>query len=434
MKLKKNKTIYLALSIDILHEGHINILKIASKYGRVIVGLLTDKAILEYKQIPYLDFETRKRIISNLKYVDNVVAQDSKYYTKNLIKLRPDYVIHGDNWKTGILKGVRKEVIKTLKKWGGKLVEPKFTKKIKYSEFKKKLLEVGTTPEVRKFRFKRILQSKDVVRIIEGHSAISALIAEKSSLETPSKFMEFDAIWSSSLTDSVLRGKPDNQSVDYSTRLNGLNEILEVTTKPVVFDADNGGRVEHLVYLVKNLERMGISAICLEDKIGLKKNSLFQNQSGSMQDSIRNFSKKIKCIKDNRISDNFLIIARVESLILGKTVDHALKRANAYSKAGADLILIHSKDTSPKNIFSFSKKFSKSKYFKDIVIVPSTYNHIKENQFKKNKIKCIIYANQLMRASYKSMKETALNILKNQRSYEVSKKITSISEIINLIK
>ena len=434
MKTKLKKKVYVGLSADILHEGHINILKIASKLGEVTVGLLTDSAISSYKKLPHLNYKQREVVLKNIKFVKKVIPQKTLDYRNNLKLIKPDYVVHGDDWKKGIQKKIRSQVIDTLKKWGGKLIEPKYTKNISSSLIKNDILKVGTSPDNRKSRLKRLMDVKDLVRVMESHSALTGLIIENVNVIKKNEFLEFDGMWSSSLTDSAVRGKPDNQSVDYSTRISGLNEICEVTTKPIIFDADNGGRLEHISFMIKSLERVGVSAAIIEDKVGLKRNSLFQNQQGVKQDSIKNFCNKIKKAKEAKISNDFLVIARIESFILGKRLEDAIKRAEAYSRAGADAILIHSKDTDPKKIFSFAKKFSKSKFFKPLVSVPSSYSKTYEKNLIKNNFKIVIYANQLIRASYPAMVSTAKSILYNKRSFEAQKKISSINEIINLIK
>ena len=434
MKKIKKKIVYVGLSADILHEGHINILKKAYELGEVTVGLLTDQAIASYKKIPHLSYRQREIVLKNMKFVKKVIPQSTLDYRPNLKLLRPHYVVHGDDWKKGIQKNTRSQVIKTLKLWSGKLIEPKYTKNISSTEIKKNILKVGTSPDKRKSKLRRVIEAKDVVRILESHSALVGLIIEDLKVIKNQKYLEFDGMWSSSLTDSALRGKPDNQSVDYSTRILGLNEILDVTTKPIIFDADNGGRLEHLPYMIKSLERIGVSAAIIEDKIGLKKNSLFKNQSEAKQDTIAQFCKKIAKAKETKISDDFMIIARIESFILGKDLKDAIKRAEAYSKAGADAILIHSKETDPSQVFSFAKKFSKSQYFKPMVAVPSSYSKTFEKDLIKHGFKIIIYANHMMRASYPSMVDVAKSILINERSYNIEKKISSIKEIINLIK
>ena len=437
MKKKINivkKKVYVGLAADILHEGHINILKIANQLGDVIVGLLTDSAISSYKKLPHLNYKRREVVLKNIKFVKKVIPQNTLDYTKNLILLKPDYVVHGDDWKQGIQKKVRLKVIKVLKKWSGKLIEPKYTKNISSTKIKNKILEAGNSPDNRRSKLKRLLDAKKIVRVIESHSALTGLIIENFKYVSNQKFFEFDGMWSSSLVDSAIRGKPDNQAVDYSTRILGLNEILDVTTKPFIFDADNGGRIEHLPFLIKTLERAGVSAVVIEDKIGLKKNSLFKNQSGVKQDSIKNFCKKLKTAKKSKISSDLFIVARIESFILGKSLEDAIKRAEAYSKAGADAILIHSKEKNPKQIFSFSKKFLKSKYYKPMVAVPSTYSITSEKELIKNGFKIVIYANHFLRAIYPSMMGVAESILKNQRAYEIGKKISSVKEVINLIK
>ena len=428
------KKVYVGLSADILHEGHIKILKAASKLGDVTVGLLTDSAISSYKQLPHLNYKQREIVLKNIKFVKRVLPQDTLDYTKNLLHLKPDYVVHGDDWKYGIQRKIRKQVIKILKKWSGKIIEPKYTKNISSTKFRNKINEIGTSPENRKSKLKRLIDAKKIVKIIESHNAFTGLIVENLKLIKDQRCLEFDGMWSSSLTDSTIRGKPDNQAVDYSTRIAGLNEILEVTTKPVIFDADNGGRIEHLPYLVKTLERVGVSAIVIEDKIGLKKNSLFENQNEVKQDTIKNFCKKLKKAKESKISDDLFIVARIESYILGKDLKDAMRRAEAYSHAGADAILIHSKEKYPNQIFSFSRNFLKSKFFKPLIAVPSTYSKTYERELINNGFKVVIYANHFLRAIHPAVENVAKMILKNQRSFEAEKKMSSINKVINLIK
>jgi phosphoenolpyruvate mutase len=431
--MKKTNIVYVGLSADILHEGHINILKIASSYGDVVVGLLTDEAIASYKNIPYLNFKQRKVVLENLRYVKKVIPQKTLDYVDNLNIVRPNYVVHGDDWKTGIQKKTRDKVLKALKKWSGKLIEPKYTKNISSTIIKNKISEV-LSPENRVSRLKRLINSKDIVRILESHNSLTGLIIENISVIKKNKKNEFDGMWSSSLTDSATKGKPDNSSVDFSTRLSSLNNMMEVTSKLLVFDADNGGQLEHLPFLVRSLERLGASAVIMEDKIGLKKNSLFKNQSDTKQDKPELFAKKIKQICKSRKNNDFMVIARIESFIVGKGLKDALKRAEVYSKAGADAILIHSKEKTPAEIFSFAREFRKSKNFIPLVSVPSTYSKVYEKDLIKNGFKLVIYANQLLRAAYPAMQFTARKILENSRAFEIEKKIIPIKEIINLIK
>jgi phosphoenolpyruvate mutase len=427
------KIVYVPLAADILHEGHLNILKIASKYGKVFVGLLTDSAIIQYKNLPFFDYDQRFKIVSNLKFVDEVVPQDSWNYKEILNSIKPDFFVHGDDWKLGVQSKIRLEVIRELKKWNGKLIEPKYSKNVS-TNYQKRILQMAITPDQRKLKLKRLLKVKKIIRILESHSALSSMIIENVNINKNGKLLQFDGIWSSSLTDSTLKGKPDNQSVDYSQRVNSLNDTIDTSLKPIIFDGDNGGRLEHLIYLVKNLEKIGVSALVLEDKKGLKMNSLFQDQSKASQDSIIEFSKKIKAVVNSRISGDFMIIARIESLILGKSIKDALHRAEKYSAAGADAILIHSKEKVPKEIFQFAKLFKKSKFYKPMIAIPSTYSKTYEKELIKNDFKIVIYANHLLRASYKAMNETAKKLLIHQRAFEVEKNITSINEIISLIK
>ena len=433
MKTIKKK-VYVPLAVDFLHEGHINILKTAKKYGEVIVGLLSDEAIANYKTIPILKYKNRELLVKNLKYVSKVIPQQSEDYTFNLNKIKPDFLVHGDDWKYDNRKKTRNKVITILKKWNGKLIEPKYTKNISSSKIRSKIFEIATLPQNRVSRLKRLMTSKKIVRILESHNSLTGLIIENLKVEKNNIYTEFDGMWSSSLTDSATKGKPDNSSLDFSSRISSLNDMMDVTTKPLVFDADNGGQLEHLPFLIRSLERSGVSAIIMEDKIGLKKNSLFKNQSGTQQDKPKIFAKKIKKICLSRQSNDFLVIARIESFIVGKGLKDALSRAVIYSKAGADAILIHSKEKTPAEIFSFAKEFKKSKYFVPLVSVPSTYSKVYEKDLIKNGFKLVIYANQLLRAAYPAMQNAAKTILEKTRAFEIDKKIIPIKEIINLIK
>ena len=427
------KKVYLAFSTDIILDAHLKLINKAKNLGEVTVGILTDEAICQYKSLPNYNFKKRFDMFKSLKNIKNLVKQETLDYTKNLENLRPDYVIHGDDWKEGIQKYTRLKVIKTLRKWSGKLIEFKYERDPKISVIKSKFKNYST-PDLRVSKLSRLINSKSIVRTIETHSALSALITDKLEFIQNNQFISFDALWSSSLTDSLLRGKPDNQSVDYTARFNMLNDIFESTSKPLIFDADNGGKIEHIKFLIRSLERLGVSAVAIEDKIGLKKNSLFKNQKNTKQDKIINFCRKIEKAKESTFSKDFLIIARIESLITGKGLSDALKRAEEYSKAGADLILIHSNKKTFNEIKSFSKKFSNSKYFKPIVAVPSSYSYVKESELIKNNIKIVIYANQLMRASHRAMYKTASKILKSNSASTSEHSISKIKDIISYIK
>ena len=432
----KNKTVYVPLAVDLLHSVHISILKKAKRYGKVIVGLMTDKAISEYKQLPILDYNERFKILSGVKFIDEIVEQKNWDYSENIKKYKPDYFIHGDDWKKGIQKNQRKKVIKTLKRYRGKLIEISFSKNISSSEIKEKIINYVSNSNNRVSRLKRLMKAKNLVKILESHNSLTGLIIENLKIKKKKINVEFDGMWSSSLTDSATKGLPDNSSLSFSARISSLNDMMDVTTKPLVFDADNGGQLEHLPYLIRSLERSGVSAIIMEDKVGLKKNSLFKNQSGTKQDKPEHFAKKIKIISNSRKNKDFMVIARIESFILGKGLKDALKRAEIYSKAGANAILIHSKETTPKEIFSFAREFRKSKNFIPLVSVPSTYSKTYEKDLIKNGFKLVIYANQLLRAAYPAMLNTAKDILINSRSFEAERKnkIIPISEIINLVK
>tara|TARA_Y100001970_G_C14243871_1_gene866670 strand:+ start:329 stop:1627 length:1299 start_codon:yes stop_codon:yes gene_type:complete len=427
------KKVYIALSADIIHKGHLNIIDEAKKHGSVTVGVLTDEAIASYKRLPFLDFEHRKLIVENIKGVKKVIPQSTLDYVPNLEKLKPDFVIHGDDWKNGVQKKTRADVIKTLKKWNGKLIEIPYTKGISSTQLNDELKTIGTTPNTRLKRLRRLINAKPLVRILESHSGLTSLIAENAHVIKKGQKIEFDGMWSSSLTDSTSRGKPDIEAVDITTRLHSLNDSLECSTKPFIYDGDTGGRIEHFVFTVRTLERLGISAIIIEDKIGLKKNSLFGTDVAQTQDSIEHFSQKIISGKKAQVTKDFMIIARVESLILGKSVDDAIERAVAYCKAGADGVMIHSKEKTGNDIKKFCKAFRKLNKITPIVVVPSTYNHIKEKEFQNWGVNIVIYANHMLRSSYPAMNKVAIEILKNGRSSDVNEDCMSIKEILELI-
>ena len=427
------KKVYVAMSADLLHQGHINIINEAKKLGEVTVGILTDQAIASYKRLPYLEFDHRKIIVENIKGVSKVIAQNTLDYVPNLNKIKPDYVVHGDDWRTGIQRETRQRVIDTLKEWGGELVEPAYTVDISSTNLNNAIREVGTTPDIRRQMLRRLLRSKEIIRIIEAHNGLTGLIAEKINISSENNNKEFDGTWLSSLTDSTAKGKPDIGFVDLTSRMSTINDILEVTTKPIIYDGDSGGLIEHFVFMVRTLEREGISAVIIEDKIGLKKNSLFGTDVDQTQDTIENFSNKIKNGKKAQVTNDFMIIARVESLILKAGMDDALTRVKAYIAAGADGIMIHSKEKSPAEIIEFCDKYQKFEPRVPLVVVPSTYNTITEDELKKYGVRIVIYANQLLRSAYPAMIKTAETILLHGRAFECDKQCMPIKEILTLI-
>ena len=421
------KTVYVGMSADLIHPGHMNILEEASKYGQVTVGLLTDKAIASYKRLPALTYEQRKKVIENIKHVYNVIPQDTLDYTDNLKLIQPDFVVHGDDWKDGVQKETRQKVLDTLNIWQGKLIEVPYTKGISSTQLHDSLKEIGTTPEIRQKKLKRLINNKPIVRVLEAHNGLTGIIAENTSYENN----EFDGIWMSSLTDSTAKGKPDIELIDrYST----LNDVLEVTTKPIILDGDTGGKPEHFAFTVKTLERLGVSAIIIEDKVGLKKNSLFGTDVKQTQDSIENFCKKIKIGKSSLVGDDFMIIARIESLILKAGLEDATQRAQAYIDAGVDGIMIYSKEEDPTEIFNFCDQYKQFDIKVPLVVVPSSYNSVTEETLIDKGANIVIYANHLLRSAYPAMVKTAESILKHKRSKEASDThCMSIKEILNLI-
>lgn len=427
------KTVYVGMSADIIHPGHLNILHEAKKLGRVVVGVLTDEAIASYKRLPYLTYDQRALVVKNLKGVDEVIPQTTLDYRPNLEKIRPDYVVHGDDWKEGIQKETRQRVIDCIAQWGGKVIDIPYTQGISSTQLNDRLKEIGTTPKVRMKRLRRLIAAKPIVRICESHSGLTGLIIENTSVNINGQKREFDGMWSSSLTDSTSKGKPDIEAVDLTTRLHGLNDALECTTKPVIFDGDTGGKIEHFVFTVRTLERLGVSAVIIEDKVGLKKNSLFGTDALQTQDSIEGFCEKIRTGKQAQITSDFMIIARIESFIAGKSLEDALERALAYIEAGADGIMIHSKDKSGEDIRMFCQELRKHHSNVPIVVVPTTYNHIHESELMSWGVNVVIYANHMLRSAYPAMVETAKSILLNGRSYEANDLCMPIKQILELI-
>jgi len=429
-----SKTVYVSLIADLIHAGHINILKEAAKLGEVTVGLLTLEACGELNDIPYLDYDKRKIVLENLSFVSNVVEQKTASYKDNLNTLKPDYVVHGDDWKDSYQKRYRSEVLELLKEWNGSLIEIPYSQDINDLKIKEEMTKNGITTTARQSRLRKLIQAKPVVKILETHNALSGLIAENAQeITEDGEVVNFDGMWSSSLTDSTSKGKPDIEAVDVTTRLTTVNEIFEVTTKPMIYDADTGGKPEHFEFTVRSLERTGISAVVIEDKTGLKKNSLFGNDVAQTQDTIENFCHKIKVGKAAQITNDFMIIARIESLILEAGMDDALQRATAYIKAGADGIMIHSRLKDPAEIIEFVTKFRLNDSTTPIVVVPTSFNSVTTDEFAKIGINVVIYANHMLRAAYPGMMGVAKSILKNRRSLEAEPDCMAIKEILELI-
>jgi phosphoenolpyruvate phosphomutase len=426
------KTIYIGMTADIIHPGLINIIKEATKYGDVLVGLLTDQAVADYKRLPHMSYEQRKEVVENIKGVTKVVPQEEWSYVNNLQKYKPDFIIHGDDWKTNNAK-VREDVYRVMQELGGEVIEIPYTQGINSSSLNQDIIAIGTTPDIRLKRLRRLISAKGIVRVLEAHSGLSGLIIENVEVKKEDKLFTFDAMWSSSLTDSTSKGKPDIEAVDLTTRLQDLNNILECTTKPIIFDGDTGGKIEHFVFTVRTLERHGISAVIIEDKTGLKKNSLFGTDVQQMQDSIEDFCAKIKAGKNAQVTKDFMIIARIESLICGKDIADALQRAYAYVDAGADGIMIHSKHKTGEDIKTFCLEFRKINTTTPIVVVPTTYHHVAEEELQHWGANVVIYANHMLRASYPAMLKVATTILEYQRASEADKLCLPIKEILELI-
>lgn len=425
--------VYVCFCTDVIHEGHLNIIEQAKKYGDVVIGALSDEALIKYNRFPTIPLEERVELYKRIDGIDSVVVQNTVMYEDVINELHPDYVVHGDNWKSGPEAAIRNNVIKLLSAYGGKLIEIPYTYNEKVKKIDSQLKEKLSMPEYRRRRLRQLLDLTPVVKVMEAHSGITGLIVEKTVVEENGELNQFDAMWVSSLCDSTAKGKPDIELVDMSSRLRTIDDIMEVTTKPIILDGDTGGLTEHFVYNVRTLERMGVSAVIIEDKTGLKKNSLFGTEVEQTQDSIENFCEKIAAGKKAQLTDEFMIIARIESLILEKGMDDALARARAYVKAGADGIMIHSRKKDPSEILEFCDLFRSDDKDTPIVVVPSSFNTITEAELASHGVNIVIYANQLTRSAFPAMQKTAEDILRFHRAKEVDDRLMPIKEIITLI-
>ena len=418
---------------DVIHEGHINVVKEAKKYGKVIGGVLCDAAMIRFNRFPTVSFDERVRMVKDIPEVDEVIVQNETLYENTLRKIKPDYVIHGDNWCEGPEKAIRDNAIRVMNELGGEVIEVPYTRNENVKKIDDRIKDKLSMPEFRRKRLKQLIEMTPIVKTIEAHSGLTGLIAEKTIVENNGELDQFDAMWVSSLCDSTAKGKPDIELVDMSSRLRTIDDIMEVTTKPIILDGDTGGLTEHFVYNVRTLERMGVSAVIIEDKTGLKKNSLFGTEVVQTQDSIENFCAKISAGKKVLRSDDFMIIARIESLILEQGMDDALNRAFAYVEAGADGIMIHSRKKSPDEILEFCDKFRAKDAKTPIVVVPTSFNSITEAELAEHGVNIVIYANQLTRSAFPAMENTAKEILINHRALEVDDKLMPFKSIITLI-
>jgi phosphoenolpyruvate phosphomutase len=426
-------TVYIGMTADILHHGHTNIIAEARKLGEVIIGLLTDEAVSGHKRLPLLRWEHRKKVIENIVGVTRVVAQESWDYVPNLRRYRPDYMMHGTDWLHGPLAPYRQRALTALGEYGGKLIEVPYTEGISSTELMQRQQAMGTTPDLRRATLRRLLAAKPISRFIEAHSPISALLAEHSRIEVCGLVREFDGFWSSSLTDSTLLGKPDIEALEINGRLIRINDIFDVTTKPLIMDGDTGGKIEHFELHVRSMERLGISAVIIEDKTGLKKNSLFGNEVTQLQEDIATFCDKIRAGRAARFGDDFMVIARIESLILEKGLGDAMARAEAYAGAGVDAVMIHSRAPTPDEVYEFARCFRQSFPSLPLVSVPTSYNSATEDELAERGFNIVIYANHLMRAAYPAMRRVAHDILRHGRSLEVDSDLISINDVLELI-
>ncbi|MDD6789939.1 MAG: phosphoenolpyruvate mutase [Lachnospira sp.] len=427
------KKVYTCFCTDVIHEGHLNIIREARKYGEVTVGVLSDEATIRFNRFPTISLEERINLVKNIPGVKDVVIQDEVMYDRIFETLHPDYVIHGTNWQEGALAAIRSNVMENCRKYGAQMIEVPYTYNESVKKIDERTVDRLAMPEFRRGRLRKLLAIRPIVKIMEVHSGLTGLIVEKTVVQERDGLDQYDGMWISSLCDSTDRGKPDIELVDMTSRLRTIDDVMEVTTKPIILDGDTGGLTEHFVYNVRTLERAGVSAVIIEDKTGLKKNSLFGTEVKQTQDTIENFCNKIAAGKKAQRTDDFMIIARCESLILEKGMDDALTRCRAYVQAGADGIMIHSRKKDPKEIFEFCDTFRKTDPDTPIVVVPTSYNQVTAEELASHGINVVIYANQMMRAAYPAMQSVAEEILKNHRSMEIEKSLMPFKEIIKLI-
>lgn len=427
------KKVYICFSTDVIHEGHLNVIREAKKYGSVIAGIMSDSAMVKFDRYPTISFQERIKMFEKQNDIDEVIIQEEVMYENNLRKIKPDYVIHGDNWRNGAQAAVRQNVVEVLKEWGGELIEVPYTYNDNVKKIDAMVREKLAMPEYRRKRLRQLINICPIVKVMEAHNGLTGLLVEKTVVSHDGQLNQFDGMWVSSLCDSTAKGKPDIELVDMSSRIRTLDEIMDVTTKPIILDGDTGGLIEHFTYNVRTLERMGVSAIIIEDKTGLKKNSLFGTEVVQQQDSIDNFCEKIKAGKNVLRTKEFMIIARIESLILEQGMDDALERAFAYVNAGADGIMIHSRKKEPNEIFDFCDKFREKEKQIPIVVVPTSYNSVTEDELITHGVNIVIYANQLTRSAFPAMENTAKEILIHHRAKEADDKLMSFKDIITLI-
>ena len=428
-----NSIVYTCFCTDVIHEGHLNLINEAKKYGDVVVGVLCDSEMVKYNRFPLKSTEERVELVKSISDVKEVVIQNEVMYNNIVKELHPDYIIHGDNWSEDSMKVIRQNILDVLDEYGGELIEVPYTFNPKVQKIDRQMREQLAMPELRRGRLRKLLNLVPIVKTIEVHSGLTGLIAEKTVIADDEHIDQFEAMWISSLCDSTEKGKPDIELVDMTSRFRTINDIMEVTTKPIIFDGDTGGIAEHFVYTVRSLERMGVSAVIIEDKIGLKKNSLFGTEVKQTQDEIEHFCEKIRAGKNAQLSDDFMIIARIESLILEQGMEDALKRAFAFRDAGADGIMIHSRKKEPDEILEFCDKFRQQDKETPIVVVPSSFNTITEDELRAHGVNIVIYANQLLRAAFPAMQNAAKSILKHHRAHEIDEELLSIKDIITLI-
>jgi phosphoenolpyruvate phosphomutase len=427
------KTVFVVMSAEIFHPGHLNIIKVARDLGEVTVGLATDRFNARYKRLTLMSYEDRKAIVENINGVKNVIAQDTLDLAPILRELRPDYFVHGDDWKFGPLKAVRQQVLEVMQEWGGVLVEPPYTEGISSTKLNAAWRSIGATPETRIRHFRRMLEFQPVVRLLEVHNSLSGIIIERTLVEGNERDKEFDGMWYSDLTDSLAKGKPNSSFVDLTSRINTIHGILESTTKPLIVEAGNGGITEHFVSTVKTLERLGVSAVVIADKVGYEGAVFSLNGNEPVQEDVNDFARKIASGKKTQVNKDFSIITQINSLVMHEDVENALRRARVYIEAGVDALMIHSNVETLTDFFEFCRSYRNLEDKVPLLAAIPARSSLDEDQLISAGVQFIVYPDQLLRAAYTSMLNAAKTLLIQARASDVDELYAPISEICDFV-
>ncbi len=406
-----DKTVYVGMSADLVHPGHINLLREAASLGRVTVGLLTDRAISSYKRMPFLTFEQRRAVIEHIAFVTAVVPQDTLDYTDNLRLLRPDFVVHGDDWRNGVQAQTRRRVLDVLREWGGTLVEPPYTEGISSTALRMAAMDIGFAPGVRQRRLRRMLDCKPLVRVMQAHDGLSAHIVDRLEETTQGAPREYDAIWVDSLAGAPIRGKPDPLPFDLSSRLVTLHEILDATTKPLICNAGGAGHAAGVTAAVRTLERIGVSAIVIDTEVTDRRAVPAMAASAPPQDDMAAFIREIAAARDARVTPDFMIIARINDRTRDCGADRMMARAAAGVDAGADAVMCDSDPVNPDGIFDLCRRYRRLMNGHPLLVGLSGTEGLQEHDLASAGASMVVYTDTLLRAAREAMISAASQVL-----------------------